>query len=185
MDIATVEFRKRLFKAAVIFFIAIFILSGAVFFAITKNGVSLYAVSGDSMEPTFSNGDSLIVQQKKSIQDGQIVFFKKPSTWNKYAHNDATLIKRVVAVPGDTITYTGDAFLVNGKTVYNTKENDYECDKGKKDYTHTLSNKEIFAMGDNSKNSLDSRRIFCDGQITQSFIPKNSVLNYGEVVFKF
>lgn len=184
-DLATKDLKKRVKKTGIIIFIGILILSGAVLFTLINKGISLYAVSGSSMEPTFSDKDSLVVSQQKNVESEQIVFFNKPSKWNSYADNDITLVKRIQAVPGDTLEFDGVNFIVNGNKIYNIEDNDYECDAGEKGYKHTLTNKEIFVTGDNAHNSLDSRRIFCDGDTEDIFVPYQSIKNYGEVVFKF
>jgi len=184
-DLATKDLKKRIRKIAVILIIAVLILSGAVLFALIKNGISLYAVSGDSMEPTFSDKDSLIISQERNVSKNQIVFFEKPEKWDNYADNDITLVKRIAAVPGDTLRYQDGIFTVNGDEVYNIEENNYECQNGTSNYEHTLTNRELFVLGDNAQVSLDSRRIFCDGDEKDMFVPRNSIKNYGEVVFKF
>ena len=74
---------------------------------------------------------------------------------------------------------------MNDEEVFNVKDNGYECSSAPKDYSYELSNKEIFVMGDNHSNSLDSRRIFCDGDVEDAFVPVQSVRNYGEVIFEF
>lgn len=184
-DLATKDLRKRVLKVALIVLVIVLVFSGAVLFALVRNGVSLYAVSGESMEPTFSDKDSLIITQEDHVAFNQIVFFDKPDVWDEYADNDMTLVKRIVAVPGDTLTYDGTTFAVNGIEFYNTEENGYECDAGDAEYSHVLTDKEIFVTGDNANKSLDSRRIFCDGNSDDMYVPYQSIKNYGEVVYQF
>lgn len=184
-DLATRNLKKRAAKIGFVLLIVVLVLAGAVFTALIRNGVSLYAISGDSMEPTFSHKDSVVLQQAKSVEKDHIIFFEQPKSWNTYVSVDHLLVKRIVAVPGDVLEYDGNVFTVNGDEVFNVSESEYECSMGDDEYSHTLTNKEIFVMGDNYTNSLDSRRVFCDGDAEDMYVPVRSVSNYGEVVFKF
>lgn len=184
-DLASKDLKKRVAKIGFVIIVVIAVLSGSLLFAIVKNGISLYAISGDSMEPTFSNKDSVIISQGDGVEHGQLVFFSKPQKWSKYADQDMTLVKRIVAVEGDTVKYDGKVFTVNGEIIYDVAAEGYECSAGDKNYEHTLTNRELMVFGDNAEVSLDSRRVFCDGDSEDMYVPKISIKNYGEVVFKF
>lgn len=184
-DMATRDLKNRVAKIGFVLLVVVLVLGGAVFFSLVKNGISLYAISGSSMEPTFSHKDTVVLQQGSKVEKDQIIFFNKPGSWDRYTSPESVLVKRVVAVPGDDLAYDGTTFTVNDEPVFNVKELGYECAAGDDEYSHTLTNKEIFVMGDNSSNSLDSRRIFCDGDTEDIFIPFRNVSNYGKVVFEF
>lgn len=70
-----------------------------------------FLVSGDSMVPTFHNGDYLIVDELsyrfRAPSRGDIVIFRSPVEPKKH------LIKRIIGIPGDT---TGSLML--GKDEY-------------------------------------------------------------------
>lgn len=185
VDLATKDLKKRLTKIGSIALIIIVVFSVCVVATLIIQRVSVFAISGSSMEPTFEDRQSVVLKQSKTVNHGEIVFFKKPKSWSDYVDRDTTLVKRIVAVPDDTLAFDGEKFTVNGTTVYELSENNYECSAGEKKYKHVLTNKEIFAMGDNPNHSLDSRRIFCDGEIDKMFIPRQSIVDYGQVVFKF
>lgn len=184
-DLATKDLKKRVTKIVFILLVVILVVGGAIFTALVKNGISLYAISGNSMEPTFSDRDSIVLQQKSTVEKDDIIFFNKPREWDKYAPTGTTLVKRITAVPGDVLEYDGKVFTVNGEEVFDTEESSYECENGERDYSHRLTNKEVFVMGDNALNSLDSRRVFCDGDTEDIFVQFKYVRNYGEVVFEF
>lgn len=184
-DLATKDLTKRLTKLGSIFLIAIIILSISVVATLLIQRVSIFAIAGSSMEPTLTDRQTVILKQSKTVEHGEFVFFKKPKSWSDYVDRDTTLVKRITAVPNDTLSFDGKSFKVNGEDVYDLSKNEYECAKGQKGYEHTLSNKEIFVMGDNPNHSLDSRRIFCDGNVNEMFIPKYSIVDYGQIVVKF
>ena len=185
MDLATKDLR-RVFKKFIFWFALLtIVMSFVILITITKSGMSFFSISGQSMEPTLMNGDSVILHQEDKLKHNQIVFFKKPTTWSGYTDQTTTLVKRVTAIPGDTLTFDDEAFYVNGTLLYSVKDNNYECEAGPTDYEHTLNANELFATGDNANHSLDSRRIFCDGSPELMFIPKNYVVDYGRIVKQF
>lgn len=185
-DLATKDLQSKIMKIAIIIVIGIVVLSFSVVATLIIQRISIFAISGDSMEPTFSNNDSVILKQSDEVFKGEIVFFHKPSAWDEYSiGRDETLVKRIAAIPHDVISFDGEAFKVNDEIIYELSEDNYECEAGEVGYTHRLTTKEIFAIGDNPNHSLDSRRIFCDGNPEDMFIPINSIIDYGKVVFIF
>lgn len=69
-------------------------------------------VDGHSMDPTLADGERLIVLSTTSIDRFDIVVAKE-------TENGKTkeIVKRVIGMPGDTITYKNDVLYVNGKKV--------------------------------------------------------------------
>jgi len=117
-----------------------------------------FIVSGASMDDTFHNGQYLIVDQVSYLFDkphrGDVVIFRYPKDPSKF------FIKRVIGVPGDTITIK-DATV----TIANDEHPDgFELDEP---YiksmapggflSETLGDREYFVMGDNRDQSSDSR----------------------------
>src|SRR3989344_427921 len=74
-----------------------------------------YMVSGPSMEETFHNHDYLIIDRLsyriETPQRGDVVVFKRPQ------NTAETLIKRVIGLPGDTVTLkSGQVAITNADT---------------------------------------------------------------------
>lgn len=137
------------------------------------------------MVPTLHDRDSIIIQKSKTLEHDQIAILKKPSSWLQPTEKETTLVKRVKAVPGDKLSFDGHSFFVNGVSIFNLDTIDYKCSESVIGYEHTLSNQEVFVMGDNANVSLDSRRVFCDGQPEKSFIPYENLIDYGQITLKF
>jgi signal peptidase I len=110
-----------------------------------------FIVDGASMDPTFTNGQYLIVDELsyhfKSPERGSVLIFKFPKDTSKY------FIKRVIGLPGETVS------LKSGKVFINSKELDEPYIKYTSDNTlsYTLAEGEYFVMGDNRSASADSR----------------------------
>lgn len=203
-DLATKDLRRRLKKFGFWFILLTLTMSAVITYSLVNSGLSFFAISGISMEPTLKNGSSVILKQEKGVRRNQIIFFDKPSVWSDYVDTNTTLVKRIIAIPGDTLSYREGIFYVNDDPFYNTVTDDYDCSAFEKsldsksgstdntnadsndeniyEYSHVLSKSEIFVTGDNAHHSLDSRRVFCDGSPDTSFVPRMSIKDYGRVV---
>lgn len=148
--------------------------------------INFVSVSGNSMVPTFHNGSLVVLAGDKNVERDQIAVFSRPPAWSNYIKSEgAVLIKRVGAVPGDTLAYDGRLFTVNGKVLFTNDKSDYRCLSGDTRYRHTLTAGEMFAIGDNRDYSLDSRHIFCDGKTKEFLVPTESIQNHGHVLVSF
>ncbi len=113
--------------------------------------VSHIKVNGDSMKDTLHDGDIMILNEAayyfNDIERFDIVVAK--------SDNDLEyLIKRVIGLPGETISCVDGIIYIDGKVLNDkyayTKTQDFESIKIGKD--------QYFLMGDNRSVSLDSRR---------------------------
>ncbi|MER6344285.1 signal peptidase I [Streptomyces sp. NPDC001595] len=109
-----------------------------------------YTVPTTSMAPTIGAGDRVLAQRVDGadVRRGDVVVFKDP-TWG-----DAPMVKRVVAVGGDTVTCCQEGRLtVNGKEV----EEPYLPEGQAADFpTVTVPEGRLFLLGDERHGSLDS-----------------------------
>ena len=119
-------------------------------------GVRMIGVSGPSMQDTLYTGDQLLILNAMfcSFKAGDVVVI------NDYnAELDETLVKRIVAVGGQTvdIDFANGVVYVDGTPLDEPyiKEPTY-TDEGVA-FPLTLAEDEVFVMGDNRNHSTDSR----------------------------
>lgn len=117
-----------------------------------------FIVSGASMEPTFSSGEYLIVDQityrLEEPERGDIIVFRFPRDPSKF------FIKRIIAIPGDTIEIEQDKITI--KNADNLEgivldEPYVVAMEPSATLTEVLGEHEYFVMGDNRNASSDSR----------------------------
>lgn len=173
-------FRRGIF--GLIVFILVMSLSTVIF--MFTAGISVFHVSGNSMEPFLSSGESVVLKQADEISEGQIVFARKPGSWFYEDGDSSLLVKRVLAVPGDTLSFDGSAFSVNGEEKLVLPEG-YECSVPPKNFTMTLGNTQHFIVGDNTEYSYDSVKAFCEGNVRYSFIERFRIVDYGSIIARF
>lgn len=157
-------------------------------------------VDGHSMDPTLADGERLIVLDHTKINRFDIVVAKETEDGQT-----KEIVKRVIGMPGDTITYNDDTLHINGKEVdekyldeykqafdddqlqdiyaYNSlfqelaeKADAFTTDSdGNTEFTVKVPKGEYYLMGDDRIVSKDSREV--------GTFPKSSIV--GEVKFRF
>lgn len=114
-----------------------------------------YIVEGSSMDPTFKNGDYLIVDQLsyrfEGPARGAVIILKYPKDTSK------NFIKRVIGLPGETVEIkSGDVYIKNASGEKALNEPYIKFSKNE-NFSMTLGDSEYFVMGDNRAGSSDSR----------------------------
>ena len=110
--------------------------------------VTFQQVMGPSMEPTFYEGDVLLLD-KLSYR-----FFKPSRNDIVVIEEDSkNMIKRIIGLPGETISYKDNILYIDGESYKETTIDVETADFG----PVTLGSDEYFVMGDNRINSMDSR----------------------------
>lgn len=105
------------------------------------------------MEPNFSSGDYLVVDEVsyrfRNPERGEVIVLHNPTQENEF------FIKRIVGLPGEEVVITRDRVLIDDKPLDESYLPDGFTSKG--DYLFQLDQGEYFVMGDNRAQSYDSR----------------------------
>ncbi|MBP3476296.1 MAG: signal peptidase I [Lachnospiraceae bacterium] len=112
--------------------------------------LQLAVVIGDSMEPTYHNLQFVLLDKHtRSLERGDVIAFRNEAT-------DGYLIKRVIALPGDSVLIDNGILYVNGEvsSLYSNEEIAYA---GIAENEISLTTNEYFVIGDNHEYSRDSR----------------------------
>jgi signal peptidase I len=169
------------------------ILAGVIFFMV-RGVAQTFRVEGPSMEPGLHNGQYLLVNKavyfKLNLstlskylpfidggdnperflfhgpQRGDVIVFKYPKDPSR------DFIKRVIGVPGDTVSIHDGTVYVNGSAL----DEDYldETTRGPLQDT-VVPEDSYFVMGDNRSNSSDSR--------SWGFVPEENII--GKAMFSY
>lgn len=103
-------------------------------------------VDGDSMYNTLNDNDIVLLSKLSSIDRFDIIVLKEND-------NNATIIKRVIGMPGDKVKIRNNKIYINNKII----EDEYAYGETS-DYDEiTLGDDEYFVLGDNRLISKDSR----------------------------
>ena len=139
-------------------------------------------VDGSSMYPTLQDHDYAFMSR---IDLNHIERFDIVTLNCKKLRN--IIIKRVIGLPGEKIVYKNDCLYVNGKYIKENYLNKSHIKDVKSRYNITyftddfeisVGENEIFVLGDNRVNSLDSRELGC-------FKIENVLSKKGIILFPF
>ena len=148
----TPEMIREVFSWIFYTFVAIFMA----LFVVMAFGMRTKVI-GESMEPTLYHGQDVLINRVAykfmSPKSGDIIVFLPNGNANSHDY-----IKRVVAVPGDTVQIKDGKLYVNGQeqdsndSLYDKME-----DAGVASNKLKLTDDEYFVLGDNRNSSEDSR----------------------------
>lgn len=126
-------------------------LAGACLLVVFALATDPFTVAGNSMMPGLDHGDTILVNRftrPGQLKRGDLVVVKHPS------HAGMVVVKRVVGLPGDTVSLDQGRLYVNAEliaepyVVFRDRRSMAELRLGPKMY---------FVMGDQRQTSVDSR----------------------------
>jgi signal peptidase I len=118
-------------------------------------GQKSYSVSGDSMFPALSDGDSVTVEIGPGIQlqRGDLVSIR-------IGADSHPMIKRIVAVEGDRVEFKEGEILVNGQKTGAFDQKRWQATVRQLERSDGIVPPGfLFILGDNPSNSRDSKRL--------------------------
>ncbi|NNE74319.1 MAG: signal peptidase I [Acidimicrobiales bacterium] len=146
------------------------VLTAAVVAALIMRALvfQVFYIPSASMEPTLSNGDRVAVNKRETTPErGDIMVFERPPNSPPAEIND--LIKRTIALPGETIVIEGGQVFIDDQVLFEpylpedvrSTNNAWtaQCANERGDGSACLiPDDHYFMMGDNRANSWDSTR---------------------------
>lgn len=146
--------RKRLrhrilFWKTLVSTISVLIVTAAIAVLLSVLFFPVIQVSGDSMEPTLSNGDVLVLNKPREFETGQLCCI----SWQ-----NKLLIKRVIGLPGDYVNIDSDGKVyVNNKPIEEPYVIDHGTGTGDIEFPIQVPDGKYFVLGDRRDTSVDSR----------------------------
>jgi signal peptidase I len=132
--------------------------------------IATYSIPSGSMEPTLQIGDRIVVDKLSydlhGVDRGNIIVFTTPPNEDCAGPPVADLVKRVVGLPGETISLSGGNVYINGKLLDQSwlpaseQGKTYPGTSGAPYALHhpfRIPGGEVYVMGDNRMLSCDSR----------------------------
>ena len=118
-----------------------------------------FIVHGASMEPTFQGNEYLIVDQLTYRFDepkrGDVIILRFPKDESVF------FIKRILGLPGETVEIVGTSVVIQrgeGAAALTLDESFIPANRLQEEYgIYTLQEDEYFVLGDNRRESSDSR----------------------------
>ena len=131
-----------------------------------------------SMENTLLQNDYVFVSRKtytwfkKDMQRGDIIVFKSKLTTG--SGSEKLLVKRIIGLPGDTVSIHDGSVWVNGEEMDGSYTKEGTTSGTMEEVT--VPEGRVFVLGDNRQNSTDSRKA------SVGFVDINDIK--GKVVFR-
>lgn len=177
----------------------LFLLVLATFIILRVYFLTPVSVKGHSMDPTLNDGQKLLTLKTDDADRFDIITLKEPDDLSKLA------VKRVIALPGETVEMKDDQLTINGEVVSETYLEEYltlfkagdlaetyaynpdfqsiasNASNFTDDFVFTVPEDEYFVLGDNRLVSKDSRYfgfvkdLYIQGKVIWRYWPLNEM----------
>jgi len=132
--------------------------------------LATYSIPSGSMEPTLQIGDRIVVDKLSyhlhGVDRGNIIVFATPPNEGCAGPPVADLVKRVIGLPGETISLSAGRVYINGRVLpepWLPQAAPTENSPGPSNEPYSLHHPyripagDVYVMGDNRQESCDSR----------------------------
>jgi signal peptidase I len=151
--------RRALVETGVIIAVAVLLAGLARTFAFQT-----FWIPSASMVPTLAVYDRVLVQKAffswRDVREGEIVVFSHPPLDNCPGPQEGDLVKRVIALPGQTIYSSGNSIYVNGRLLAEPYLPQYDPlgpPIASSQHPYRVPPGDFYVLGDNRSDSCDSR----------------------------
>src|SRR5580700_2018286 len=151
--------RRALVETGVIIAVAV-LLAGLV----RTFAFQTFWIPSASMVPTLAVYDRVLVQKAffswRDVREGEIVVFSHPPLDNCPGPQEGDLVKRVIALPGQTIYSSGNSIYINGRLLaepYLPRYDPLGPPIASRQHPYRVPPGEFYVLGDNRSDSCDSR----------------------------
>ena len=162
---------KKAKKSNIIFMVIalVIVLITATIIVLNTFVFFMVEISGPSMWPTLKNQDVVVANKIKKAERGDIVIISGESTKYDGEGNayQALIIKRVIALGGDTVEIKDGKVYINELLLDEPYLREDEYTQEYNWVKRTLLDDEVFYLGDNRGNSMDSRSSYGTCKLSQ------------------
>ena len=132
---------------------ALLVAAAVVVIVLIKTVFPIIRIEGSSMEQTFYQNELLLASKNGKISRGDIIVFD---------YEGKTVIKRVIAVAGDTVDMDEDGNVsVNGELLDESYVYEKSIEPCEIEFPLTVGPGCVFVLGDHRAVSIDSRTFGC------------------------
>jgi signal peptidase I len=155
------RWRQALAETAIMILVAVLLVGLVRAFAF-----QIFWIPSSSMVPTLGVYDRIVVQKAfftwRDVREGDIVVFSHPPLDHCGGPQEGDLVKRVIALPGQTIYSSGNSIYVNGRLLaepYLPHDDPLgpPVPDASSQHPYRVPPGEFYMLGDNRADSCDSR----------------------------